>query len=174
MGPPISPQLGALSKKRDELTADEAQVADAVEAWTIRLGEWLKGRELFRFLLEAFQKAEDNKEGPVTWRELVDRLGQEEFGFSKYPQLEDRSRICASFFALVAQAKEVRSGTAFPLVPTQVQLWIRELRRLGRVAHEKPVFSWLDEPTKEYPSLPVFHCSECGESGWIALVLNQA
>ena len=70
----------------------------------------------------------------------------------------------------MAQAKELRSGTSFPLVPTQVQLWIRELRRLGRLVHEKPVFSWLDEPTQEFPSLPVFHCSECGESGWIALV----
>lgn len=56
----------------------------------------------------------------------------------------------------------MRSGTAFPLVPTQVQLWIRELRRLGRLVFDRPVFTWLDEPTQEYPSLPAFHCSECG------------
>ena len=75
----------------------------------------------------------------------------------------------ASFFALVANAQEKRSGVAFPLVPTQVQLWIRELRRLGRVVDEEPVFSWLDEPVQGRSSLPVFHCSECGESGWVAV-----
>jgi len=55
-------------------------------------------------------------------------------------------------------------------VPTQVQIWIRELRRLGRLVCEKPIlFSWLDEPIREFPALPTFHCSECGESGWVAL-----
>jgi len=58
---------------------------------------------------------------------------------------------------------------AFPLVPTQVQLWIRELRRLGRVVDERPVFAWLDEPVQGRTCLPVVHCSECGESGWIGL-----
>jgi DEAD/DEAH box helicase domain-containing protein len=169
-GPPILPQSSVLSKTNDELSVEERQTAEAVAAWTIQLGEWLKGRELFRFLLEVFQKAEVNREGPVTWKEMVDRLAMEELAFKIYPKFEERSLICASFFALVAQAREVRSGTSFPLVPTQVQLWIRELRRLGRLAHEKPVFNWLDEPTKEFPSLPVFHCSECGESGWIALI----
>lgn len=27
---------------------------------------------------------------------------------------------------------------------------------------------WM-KPTQEFPSLPAFHCSECGESGWVAL-----
>jgi DEAD/DEAH box helicase domain-containing protein len=54
-------------------------------------------------------------------------------------------------------------------VPTQIQLWIRELRRLGRIVGGKPNFIWLDEPVQSVKSLPAFHCSECGESGWIAL-----
>ena len=65
---------------------------------------------------------------------------------------------------------EKRSGKPFPLVPTQVKLWIRELRRLGRFVHERPAFVWLDEPSKTIKSLPAFHCSECGESGWISMV----
>jgi DEAD/DEAH box helicase domain-containing protein len=101
--------------------------------------------------------------------DLVERLSREEFGFKAHPKYEERGVICASFFALVAQAREKRSGQAFPLVPTQVQLWIRELRRLGRLADDTPVFTWLDEPAREFPSLPTYHCSECGESGWIAL-----
>ena len=166
-GPDIPTHLFA--KDEDELTDEDKAILKAVELWAIDLGEWLKSRILFKYLLDIFDRCEADREGPLTWQDLVDRLAREELGFNDHPKQEDRSILCASFFALVAQAREVRSGTAFPLVPTQVQLWIRELRRLGRLAHDRPVFAWLDEPTQEYPSLPVFHCSECGESGWVAL-----
>jgi len=44
---------------------------------------------------------------------------------------------------LVAEAKERRSGTSFPLVPTQVQLWIRELRRgRPRIGREQRRAAW--------------------------------
>ena len=141
----------------------------AIEQWMVQLGDWLKSCKLFKDLLTIFQASERSKEGPLTWYDLVGRLARADLGFNDYPKAAERSLICAAFFALIAQAKEVRSGTAFPLVPTQVQLWIRELRRLGRLVFDKPIFTWLDEPAQEYPSLPTFHCSECGESGWIAL-----
>ncbi|PYP82904.1 MAG: helicase [Blastocatellia bacterium AA13] len=159
----------ALAKDDHELTAGESQFLMGLEAWAVELGEWMKRRRLFKYLLDIFEKAEINKDGPLTWNDLVERLVRNELGFNDYPLYDDRSLICASFFALVAQSKERRSGTAFPLVPTQVQLWIRELRRLGRLVYEKPMFNWLDEPVREYPSLPTFHCSECGEAGWVAL-----
>ena len=151
-------------------SVSDDEVDAAVERWSIALGDWLKSRALFVSLLGIFQKSESQREGPVTWRELVERLSREDFSFNDHPTFDERNLICVSFFALVAQAKEVRSGTPFPLVPTQVQLWIRELRRLGRIVHETPVFCWLDEPSQENHSLPTFHCSDCGESGWIALV----
>lgn len=166
-GVTIPPDL--LTKDDNKLTPSDKEAFEAVELWSVELGEWMKRRRLFKYLLDVFEKAETNKEGPLTWNDVVERLVREELGFNDYPKYEDRSIICASFFALVAQAKERRSGIAFPLVPTQVQLWIRELRRLGRLVFEQAVFSWLDEPTREYPSLPAFHCSECGESGWVAL-----
>lgn len=130
------------------------------------LGSWLKRQPLFQYLLEIFEKAERTKDGPITWNDLVGRLTRKELGFSEYRKISDRGLLCASLFAMVAQAKEIRNQTAFPLVPTQIQLWIRELRRLGRVVHERPAFTWLDEPGQGFPSLPTFHCSECGESGW--------
>jgi DEAD/DEAH box helicase domain-containing protein len=145
------------------------QIDDAIEQWTVALGRWLKRLRLFKALLDLFQQHEANGAEPLTWRMVIERLARADLSFNDLPQYDDRSRICASFFALIAYAKEIRSDTAFPLVPTQVQLWIRELRRLGRVVSDKPAFSWLDEPTADYPSLPTFHCSECGESGWMAL-----
>lgn len=166
-GPDIPDHL--FFKDDHKLTDEEEAILDAVEAWSVELGTWLKSRMLFKYLLDIFDQSESGNEGPLTWQDLVERLAREELGFNDHPKADDRSYICASFFALVAQAKEIRSDNAFPLVPTQVQLWIRELRRLGRLVYDKPIFSWLDEPTQEYPSLPVFHCSECGESGWVAL-----
>ena len=166
-GPDIPEYL--LSKDEHKLTAEDEAILGAVEDWSVQLGGWLKSRILFKYLLNIFEKSEAENSGPLTWPDLVDLLAREELGFNDYPKAIDRSILCASFFGLVAQAKEIRSGNAFPLVPTQIQLWIRELRRLGRLVHDKPVFSWLDEPTQEYPSLPVFHCSECGESGWVGL-----
>lgn len=166
-GPTVPPHL--LSKDDNRLTNEEKEILEQVELWSIELGEWLKRNKLFKNLLHIFQQSETNKEGPISWNNLVERFAREDFGFNDYPKNEERSSICASFFALVAQAKELRSNVAFPLVPTQVQIWIRELRRLGRLVYEKPIFSWLDEPIREFPALPTFHCSECGESGWVAL-----
>lgn len=166
-GPEVSDHL--LSKDDEKLSEEEKATLLAVEGWTVELGTWLKGRKLFKYLLNIFERSETDNAGPLTWQDLVEELAREELGFNDYPKHFDREMLCASFFALVAQAKEIRSEHAFPLVPTQVQLWIRELRRLGRLVHDKPIFSWLDEPTQEFPSLPVFHCSECGESGWVGL-----
>jgi len=148
---------------------DPEAVEEAIQQWAVELGAWLKHRTHFKYLLDICNPNETNDAAPLTWQALVQRLSREDFSFNDHPNYRDRSLICASFFALVAQAKEIRSGAAFPLVPTQIQLWIRELRRLGRLVFDKPIFSWLDEPTQAYPSLPAFHCSECGDAGWVAL-----
>jgi DEAD/DEAH box helicase domain-containing protein len=149
--------------------AFERDIDQAHDDWAVALGEWLKTTRLFKYLLEVFEKTEAHREPPVTWMNLVEKLKQDELGFLNIKEFDQRSTVVGSFFALVAHAKELRSGIAFPLVPTQVQLWIRELRRLGRIVEERPAFIWLDEPLQDRFSLPTFHCSECGESGWIAL-----
>jgi DEAD/DEAH box helicase domain-containing protein len=166
-GPELTDYL--MSKSEEKLSPQEKTTLKDVEVWAVQLGTWLKSLKLFKYLLIIFEKSESDNSGPLTWNVLVEMLAREELGFNEYSKANDRLSICASFFALVAQAREIRSGHAFPLVPTQVQIWIRELRRLGRLIHDKPVFSWLDEPTQEFPSLPVFHCSECGECGWVGL-----
>lgn len=155
----------------EEPTEGERQ--QAVECWSVALGDWLKGTQLFKQLLELFDTAERSFEGPLTWTKLVERLAAKDFSFLAVPRLEDRKRIITAFFALVAQAKEIRSSRAFPLVPTQVQLWVRELARIGRVVAKRPEFGWLDEPSPDRKLLPPFHCSECGASGWIGLQNRQ-
>lgn len=141
---------------------------DDPEQWALQVGQWLKRTKFFLHVLKVFEAA-DKANRPVLWRELVERLALEELGLSALKQLDLQSLVCGSFFALIAHAKEERSGRALPLVPTQVQLWIRELRRIGRLTTNIPVFGWLDEPAPDVAILPTFHCTECGESGWIAM-----
>lgn len=144
--------------------------AENVVDFKLSLGDWLKGSKFFKDLLEIFKTAEIKQEDPLQWKVLVKKISQSDFEINALKKNEDKSTIVSSFCSLVSHAMEKRSGKPFPLVPTQVQLWIRELRRLGRFVHEKPAFVWLDESSKTIKSLPAFHCSECGESGWISMV----
>ncbi len=166
-GPTFSAHLFA--KHERELTQQDQQIVQSIEQWSVDLGKWLKRQRLFQYLLETFQKADQKNSKPLTWLELVALLSSRDLGLKHYSKSTERSHLCAAFFALVAQAKEVRSGIAFPIVPTQIQLWIRELRRLGRTVHQTPIFNWIDEPSQGFPSLPTFHCSDCGECGWVGL-----
>lgn len=149
--------------------SDPEQRPAAIKTWSVALGDWLKGVELFKHLLEVFAALEQSHEAPLTWTRLVEQLAVRDLAFLWYPQLSDRKRIVTSFLAIVAHAKEIRSGEAFPLVPTQVQLWVRELTRIGRIVSNAPAFGWLDEPLGDLKILPPFHCSECGASGWISM-----
>ncbi|MCP4754368.1 MAG: DEAD/DEAH box helicase [Proteobacteria bacterium] len=148
---------------------DSPEFEAATAEWSVQLGQWLKGLRLFRQLLEIFYLADRNNEDPVHWRELTERLAAVNFDFRGVVKSRDREAILSSFFAQVAQAKERKNGIVFSLVPTQVQLWIRELRRLGRIVHPEPSFGWLDETPLGIKNLPAFQCAECGESGWIGL-----
>jgi DEAD/DEAH box helicase domain-containing protein len=142
---------------------DLPRIGDDEQRWGVALGEWLRAQPLFHALLRIAA------DGPMVWPELVRRLAEEDFALREVDGFEARALVLSGFLALVAQARELRSGRVFPLVPTQVQLWIRELRRLGRVVSPDPVFSWLDEPLLERRQLPTAHCTECGESVWVAL-----
>jgi DEAD/DEAH box helicase domain-containing protein len=142
---------------------DPEATFDAEVRWGLALGEWLRAQPLFHALLNA------TKDGAVLWNELLRQLTREDFGLREAGDLADRSQLLMAFLALLTQARELRSGRAFPLLPTQVQLWVRELRRIGRLVTPQPVFSWLDEPLPDHKQLPVVHCTECGEAAWVGL-----
>nr|WP_321464384.1 DEAD/DEAH box helicase [uncultured Desulfobulbus sp.] len=151
-------------------TGRDAEEQDRFDGeWLLELGDWLKSKKLFGVVLETFHRAEKNRQDPLPWNTLVEQVCTRELAFQAYPKGDDRHQLLASFIALIGHARELRSGKSFPLVPGQVQLWVRELRRLGRVVSPVPLFAWLDEQVETVRSLPAFHCSECGESGWIGL-----
>jgi DEAD/DEAH box helicase domain-containing protein len=158
-----APAFPAAAEASDGAADGEPAATEAQREWGLALGDWLRAQPLFHALLRVTER------GAVEWAELIRRLSAESFALRALGDFDARSQAVAALLALVAQARELRSGRAFPLVPTQVQFWIRELRRIGRVVAMEPVFSWLDEPLAERKQLPTVHCTECGESAWVAL-----
>ena len=143
----------------------QVQIAalDETTRWGLALAEWLRCHPLFHALLNITQTR------VVDWNVLLQQLSKQDFSFREMGTLAERGQLLMAFLALVAHARELRSGRAFPLVPTQVQFWLRELRRVGAVVAFDPVFSWLDEPLPDSKQLPVVHCTECGEIAWVAV-----
>jgi DEAD/DEAH box helicase domain-containing protein len=136
---------------------------------------WLRSHPIFRVMLELFEK-----ENVVPLTALVERLAESFIDIRKPVSIENspeessnthkgqqklREALVHSFLALVASAH--RDGR--PFISMRAQVWLRELRRLGRVVSGSPRFAWLDESDATEKSLPAFNCRECGTSGWVGL-----
>lgn len=161
---PILPDAVWLQKIADYAQwRPEIEKLDDISRWGLALAEWLRCHPLFHALLEL------TKDQVVSWNALLQQLSKIDFSFREVGTLQQRGLLLMAFMALIAQARELRSGRVFPLVPTQVQFWLRELRRVGSVVAEQPAFSWLDEPVPDRKQLPVVHCTECGEIAWVGL-----
>ncbi len=150
--------------KRSEITDQKLAALDDDTRWSLVLGEWIRAQPLFHSILKLTEG------GVVRWDELLRLLSRDDFILREAGDLEQRAHVVMAFLSLVAQAKELRSARAFPLVPTQVQLWLRELRRIGLLVSETPYFNWLDQPLAEKKQLPAVHCTECGEAAWVGLM----
>ena len=150
--------------KAPELQAD-------LEAWYLSLGKWLITTKLFKYIMEIQEQAEVNREFPLLYDSFIERLSQRELAFGREGLLlEEIKPIMGSFFSLIGRAKIEIFNNKLNLLGIQSQLWIRELRRVGKVLSTNTDYSWLDEPTPGIKSFPAFHCRECGETGWVGLI----
>ena len=95
-----------------------------------------------------------------------------------YPQLKeytDAETVIESLFALISHARTGSVGKLRPFLFVQVQLWMRELRRLVAKVDPKEVTYEIAhdlnaQQAKEY--LPVVNCRDCGITGWVS-ILNE-
>lgn len=159
------PQWDDWSVRLDQLKAYLPKL-DEEELWGVALGEWIRKHPLFHLLLKV------TEDGVIPWYDLLREISKSDmtFAFRAVGDTQERGEVLMAFLALVAQARELRSGKPFPLVPTQVQLWLRELRRIGSLVSQTPVFTWLDDALQEGKrQLPIVHCTECGEVAWVGL-----
>ena len=90
--------------------------------------------------------------------------------------LDEKSQISllSSFLALISHARVNDGGQTRPFLTLQVQLWVREMRRLMRTVAPEPAFFWRDDvPIHADPrGLPLYFCRECGHSGWLTTMLD--
>ena len=95
-----------------------------------------------------------------------------------YPELvrvNDVESLLNSLFALVPHARTGSAKKPRPFLNVQVQLWIRELRRLvAKVSDKDVVYSIANDLNKKQARhyLPVVNCRDCGSTGWVS-ILNE-
>ncbi len=97
---------------------------------------------------------------------------------ANYPELNslgDSSAAVNTLLALISYARTGIAGNLRPFLNVQVQLWIRELRRLvARVTPKNVTYSIAhdlnSQQAKQY--LPVINCRDCGVTGWVS-ILNE-
>lgn len=90
-------------------------------------------------------------------------------GFAEHPPAA-RNHYTTSMLTLLSWSQTAIGERVMPLLQIQVQLWIREVRRLLRTVAVEPSFVWRDEhpETQGAPALPMYYCRECGHSGWLS------
>lgn len=95
-----------------------------------------------------------------------------------YPDLKtlpDASTVINSLFALISHARTGKVGKLRPFLNVQVQLWMRELRRLvAKVDPNEITYGIAHDLNKQQARqyLPVVNCRDCGITGWVS-VLNE-
>jgi DEAD/DEAH box helicase domain-containing protein len=131
------------------------------------LGEALASHRFLGVLLAATQ------DRILALDDLTNQLARWEPEFAAYSP-PAQAQILQSFLALIAHAR-VQSGRQdtqlpMPFLTLQVQLWVREMRRLMRTVAAEPAFFWRDDAPDlaSKRGLPPYFCRDCGHSGWLA------
>ena len=174
---PTEEDVAALDHLSDE-TDEMAYLQRAADSWfpkasfhfvgenmeeRIRLGRALKQHGFFQ---DAIATMKGNY-----WQD--DALAKELSG--RYPQIQSWQPQEAGLDSLMALVSYARTGTAehpMPFLFVQVQLWMRELRRLlGRVSGADVNYMLAPDLNSQQQKnyLPVVNCRDCGATGWATI-----
>lgn len=151
---------------------DDVSAAELTnDGWRINLAGKLIRHAFFHNLMTVIEK------GNAQYTYIIEHLG------NRYPALRESGENYAAavldgLLALVSHARFEGPDDEHPTRPflqVQVQVWLRELRRmLARVESGEINLALADdlndEQKKQY--LPVINCRDCGATGWVSL-LNE-
>ena len=89
---------------------------------------------------------------------------------------KDSETALNSFFALISLARCNDDGRIIPFLTVQVQLWMRELRRIvGKVSSSAVKYALAYDLNQEQSKsfLPIVNCRDCGTTGWVTKLNEQ-
>lgn len=125
------------------------------------LGDSLKEHNFLNTLLSSFRNE------IVDIDDLIERVSKRDQDFASKTK-ERQQEILHSFITLISTAKLMDGKRKIPFLQVQVQIWIREMRRLLRKVSNKPEFYWKDgSKSLDKLGLPMYYCRDCGHSGWL-------
>lgn len=93
-----------------------------------------------------------------------------------WARLPDASAVMYALYALISHARTGCIGHLRPFLNVQVQLWLRELRRLvAKVDAKDMTYEIAQNLNKEQSQqyLPVVNCRDCGMTGWLTINKQQ-
>ena len=176
---PTSEQIAKLSALVEQDNED-AYIKEAASAWTnlndvdvispegrIALGNHLMHHSFMQAMITLIKGEYHQIEN------IIEELNV------NYPVLkemgENAETAINALLALISHARTGKTDSLRPFLNVQVQLWIRELRRLvAKVSGNEVTYSIAHDlntqQAKQY--LPVVNCRDCGETGWTS-VLNE-
>ena len=168
-------QLNALVEQDDE----ENYLRAAAQAWTdltdtdvitsvgrIALGNHLMHHNFMQAMI-SLMKGNYHQ---------VEHLAEElTVSFPALKEMGDSEAAINALLALISHARTGRPDNLRPFLNVQIQLWMRELRRLmAKVSGSNITYSIAHDlnaqQAKQY--LPVVNCRDCGATGWTS-ILNE-
>lgn len=168
-------KIFTLEKQDDE----EAYVKEAAKAWVnlgdtdittgegkIRLGELLMHHSFMQAMISLI------KGNYYQVSSIVEELN---VNYPALKEMEDPAEAVNALLALISYARTGSVDHLCPFLNVQVQLWMRELRRLvAKVSPKMVTYSIAHDlntqQAKQY--LPVVNCRDCGATGWTS-ILNE-
>ncbi len=153
-----------------ELWFDEQPDQDVASAkWRCDLATQLEKHVFFQDLLRR------DLGQPTSYFEICRRLRQ--IAHLRHYQDHELELFVDAMAVLISHARsnpENSDGAAQahtrPFLNLRVQLWIREMRRMVASVSDKPELIHHDDLNSgDVSHLPIVHCKECGETGWIGV-----
>jgi DEAD/DEAH box helicase domain-containing protein len=140
------------------------------DAWRIELGRRLLSHRFFRNLIIMLSCRLS------TMNEIAAELKKLHPVFETddpyYPH-----HLLNSLLALISWARTPTpdGGRLHPFLQVRLQLWMRELRRMVCSVEKEPSIRFSDDltPDQSRRHLPLIHCRECGETGWLGTMRQQ-
>lgn len=169
-------KLITLTQQDDE----KAYIAEAVKAWmnlpdidiSTPEGKIALGKQLIH---HSFMQAMISfiKGNYYQVSAIVDEL---QVNYPALKEMEDPAEAVNALLALVSYARTGSAESLRPFLNVQVQLWMRELRRLvAKVSPKMVTYSIAHDlntqQAKQY--LPVVNCRDCGATGWTSILSER-